>query len=128
MNDADLIKMLRQRLSTVETAIGDFLAAMEQTGQKRMDAFAEACTVITAHAPRTDAAVVQAALRRFFFVYGETLEPRKAALQHVMAALQVDFETALLCAPDMDDAQRVRWLSAKAANEPREEERSTTPG
>lgn len=63
-------------------------------------------------------ATVEDAAERMLEVFNRTGEQRKAAIDAVVAALTTDFATAVLCSPDMSEADRAGWLAASAAGEP----------
>ena len=95
-----MLPIVRQRLHDLEEAVEAFLSVMETTGKEREAAykgvktFPDRLSHVTA----------------FLDVYERTFAPRLEAFQKLHNAMQMDFRTALLCAPDTTDAHLEKWM------------------
>jgi hypothetical protein len=107
--EQQIIAILRKRLTTVEQAAEDFLAVLEETGNKRSAVF-----------HRMDADweqmnMLPSSVRDFLVSYVATMPPRLKAAQDLKAALTTDFYTALLQCDDVTDEQLAEWFAKQDA-------------
>ena len=96
-----MLPIVRQRLHDLEEAVEAFLSVMEETGRMREQAYI-AIPSIRAAKP--------APVRYFLEEYERGFPIRLEAFQKLHDAMQMDFKTALLCAPDTTDEHLAKWL------------------
>ena len=94
-----MLPIVRNRLSLLEEAVEAFLSVMKTTGTERETAY---------NAFR--ALNVRCACAGFIDTYEETFAPRLEAFKKLHDAMTMDFETALICAPDTTDEHLQTWL------------------
>lgn len=117
--DADLIALLRRRVGVLETAVLAYLEAMREMAEPVRAAWERYDGALD----RNDRNWRDAA-REFIGAYRASLPKRRAIVEALVAAVTTDFETAVLTAPDMTDAQRAHWVAlCAAAAETQEQER-----
>jgi hypothetical protein len=104
--DAEVIALLRTRLTTVDDAIHDFLEVLERTGNERRVSYEAINRAQPGHGI--------AAAFDFLSVYERTMPERNEASLRLRDALVTDFRTALLCAADSTPEQIEYWLGKDA--------------
>ena len=97
-----MLPIVRNRLCALEEAVEAFLSVMETTGKEREAAYTK----------QRDGAPVEwvANVSAFLNIYERTMSVRLEAFQKLREAMTMDFETALLCAPDTTDEHLAKWL------------------
>ena len=106
--DKETIALLRARIGALESAIQNFMDALEPTAARRKEAW-EAMERWRHDWPAEF--VVPRCVAAFLDAYRSTLDERAAAGRTLASAVTTDFRTAVLTMPDFTDEQRAYWLN-----------------